>query len=209
MFIGYLSLANVVTLSGLVFSVTSCFLAANGNFKFAVYILFLACICDAFDGKIARMNKNRTPAERFYGVQLDSLCDVISFGVTPCFIAFSLGFKGWFDVIIYCFFIICGVTRLAYFNTLSNQNNGKAMKSYRGMPIPMSTMMITFLILLTTFIGPNVTHWLFRLGFIATAVLFVLNIKVKKPNTRRSLILLSVESVMLILILVIGPCLTY
>ena len=83
------------------------------------------------------------------------------------------------------------------------------MKSYRGMPIPMSTMMITFLILLTTFIGPNVTHWLFRLGFIATAVLFVLNIKVKKPNTRRSLILLSVESVMLILILVIGPCLTY
>ncbi len=202
MFIGYFSMANAVTLTGLIFSATSCFLAVNGNYKFAIWMLFLTCFCDFLDGKIARAQKNRTPAEKYYGVQLDSLCDAISFGVTPCVIAFSLGFKGWFDVLVYCFFIVCGVIRLAYFNTLANENPGKTMKTYRGLPIPMSTMMITFLLLLTTFIPATVTLWLFRIAFIATALLFVMNIKISKPNLRKSLIILGIESLLLILLLI-------
>ena len=95
MFIGFYSIANAVTLFGLISSVLSCFLAASGpeNIKFAVLMLFLAMICDMFDGKIARSTPNRGEKQQFYGVQLDSLCDVISFGVTPCFIAFRAAFS--------------------------------------------------------------------------------------------------------------------
>ena len=206
MFIGFYSLANAVTLFGLISSVTACFLAANGNIKFAIYMLFLACLCDTFDGKIARSKPNRTPQEKFFGVQLDSLCDTVSFGVTPCVIAFNFGFNGWFDVLVYCFFITCGTIRLAFFNTLSNQNQGKPMKTFRGVPIPMSTVVISTLFLLTTFIEANVTVWIFRIALIALALGFVLNIKVKKPNMKSGAIFLGIQILILLILLIAGDC---
>ena len=203
MIIGYYSLANAVTLFGLISSVTACFLAANDKPIFALYMLFLSCICDAFDGKIARASK-RTPQEKFFGVQLDSLCDVISFGLTPCFIAFSFGFKGWLDVLIYGIFIVCGAIRLAYFNTLANANPGKPMKTFRGVPIPMSTIVITFLFLLTTFMPATVSVWFFRIFLLALAIGFVLNIKIKKPNSKQGAIILLAELILLIIIVIAG-----
>ena len=206
MFIGYYSIANGVTLFGLLSAVTACFLAANGDIKYAIYMLFLACICDLFDGKIARTTKNRSDEEKFYGIQLDSLCDAISFGVTPCFIAYSFGFKGWFDILIYGIFIVCGVIRLAYFNTMANKNPGKKVKFFRGVPIPMSTFLVTLLFTITTFSSPAVSVWFFRLGYLAMAIAFIFNIKVKKPNTKRALTLLAVEIVMLIILAFGGDC---
>ncbi len=205
MFIGYYSLANAVTLFGLISSVTACFLAANGNFKLALYMLFLACLCDSFDGKIARATK-RTPKQKYYGIQLDSLCDVISFGLTPCYIAFSFGFDGWFDVLIYGIFIICGAIRLAYFNTLANENPNKPLKIFRGVPIPLSTMVITFLFVLTTFIPASVTVWFFRIALLALAIGFILNIKIKKPTLKRGAILLLAEIVLLLILVIAGDC---
>ena len=205
MFIGYYSIANAVTLFGLISSVTACFLAANGNFKLALYMLFLSCLCDSFDGKIARATK-RTPQQKFYGVQLDSLCDVISFGLTPCFIAYSFGFTGWIEVIIYGIFIACGTIRLAYFNTLANENPNKAPKTFRGVPIPISTMVITFLFLLTTFMPAAITVWFFRIGLLALAIGFILNIKIKKPSFKRGAILMLVEIVLLLILVIAGDC---
>ena len=204
MFIGFYSLANSITLFGLALSVTSCFLAACGNIKFAIYLLFLACLCDMFDGKVARNGKKRSDAAKFYGVQLDSLCDIVSFGVTPCFIAFSFGFKGTLDIIVNLIFIICGVTRLAYFNTLANANPKAASKTFKGIPIPMSVFVVTFLFMLTTFIPANVSVWLFRLILLALAVGFILNISLKKPDYKQGMVLIAIEIIML-LILVIAP----
>ncbi|MBQ3230808.1 MAG: CDP-alcohol phosphatidyltransferase family protein [Clostridia bacterium] len=206
MFIGHYSLANGLTLFGLLSSVTSCFLAAKGNFKFAVYMLFLACICDMFDGKIARSTPNRTAQQKFYGVQLDSLCDVISFGVTPCFIAFSFGFDGILDVIIYGIFVMCGAIRLAYFNTLANENPGKSSKSFRGVPIPVSVGVVIFLFLLTTFISADITLWIFRIFYLGLAVGFILNIKIKKPDMKKGAIFLAGQIILLILLVVLGDC---
>ncbi len=204
MFIGFYSLANGITLFGLALSLTSCFLAAGGNFKFAVYLMFLACICDMCDGTIARNSKERSKPEQFYGIQLDSLCDIVSFGVTPCFVAYSFGFKGVLDIIIYLIFVICGVTRLAYFNTLSNFKPQNGKKTFRGVPIPMSVFVVTFLFMLTTFIPASVCVWLFRLGYLSLAIAFVLKITVKKPDAKKALVLIAIEIIML-LVLVIAP----
>ncbi len=206
MFIGFYSLANFVTMFGLLSAITACFLAANGDIKYAIYLMFLSLLCDMFDGKIARSQKNRTEEDRFYGVQIDSLCDVISFGVTPCFIAFSFGFDGPIDVLIYGLFVICGAIRLAYFNTLANKNQNRKMKYFRGIPIPMSTFLVTFLFVLTTFIPANVSVWIFRLSYLALALAFILNIKVKKPNKKKGLIFLSIEIILLLILLIAGDC---
>lgn len=172
MFIGIYSIANFITLMGLTSSVVACFLAGIGSFKFALFMLFLACLCDTFDGRVARSNLNRTEKQKFYGIQLDSLCDLVSFGVTPCFIAFSFGFRGALDIIIYCLFIVCGAIRLAYFNTLANEPsaNPKKNKGFRGMPIPMSCPLMTLLFMLTLFTPANVSVWFFRIGMLALAI---------------------------------------
>ncbi len=206
MFIGFFSLANTITLCGLISAVISCFLAAKGDFKLAIYMLFLACLCDTFDGRIARANPNRSNAQKFYGVQLDSLCDVISFGVTPCFIAFSFGFNGIIDVIIYAIFIVCGATRLAYFNTLANANPNKPNKGFKGVPIPMSTFVITILFVLTTFIPAVAMVWIFRIALLLLAIAFVLNIRIKKPNLKTAIILIGIEIVLLLILLIAGDC---
>ncbi len=204
MFIGFFSIANTITVCGLISSVISCFLAANGNYKLAIYMMFLACLCDTFDGRIARSNPNRSDAQKFYGVQLDSLCDVISFGVTPCFIAFSFGFDGLLDVIIYSIFIACGAIRLAYFNTLANANPNKPNKGFRGVPIPMSTFVITILFVLATFIPASVTVWIFRTTLLALAIAFVLNIRIKKPNLKTAVTLIGIEVLLLFILLIAG-----
>ena len=206
MFIGFFSIANTITLCGLISSVISCFLAAKGEFKLAIFMLFLACLCDTFDGRLARANPNRSNAEKFYGIQLDSLCDVISFGVTPCFIAFSFGFNKLLDVIIYAIFIVCGATRLAYFNTLANANPNKPNKGFRGVPIPMSTFVITILFVLTTFIPAVAMVWLFRISLLALAIAFVLNIRIKKPDLKTAAILIGIELILLFILLITGDC---
>lgn len=207
MFIGYYSLANAVTLFGLISALMSCFLAASGssdNIKFAVLMLFFACICDLFDGRIARAKTNRSEHEKFFGIQLDSLCDVISFGVAPCFIAFSIGFDGVLDVIIYLFFVVCGAIRLAYFNTLANETPGKAMKIYRGIPITVSCFIVTLLTFLTTFVPGNVMVWLFRLVFLVLGTCFILNIKIKKPPVKNMLVIFAIQVVVIIALFVAG-----
>ncbi len=206
MFIGYYSIANAVTLFGLISAVMSCFLAASGpeNIKFAVLMLFMSMVCDMFDGKIARSTPNRGERQQFFGVQLDSLCDVISFGVTPCFIAFSFGFNGVVDVLIYILFVACGAIRLAYFNTLANENPGKTMKYYRGIPIPVSCFVMTVLILLTTFIPANVTVWLFRIALLVLGIGFITNIRIKKPEVNKLLILAGIQVLLIIILFIAG-----
>lgn len=199
-FIGIYSTANAVTLLGLVSAIMSCFLASQGNFKFAVVMLMLSSVCDLFDGKIARANPNRTEKDKLYGIQLDSICDVISFGVTPAFIAYNLGFQKAVDLVIYLFFIVCGAIRLSYFNTLAISNPSKAQKTFRGVPIPTSSFALPVLMVLMLFIPANVTVWLCRLMFLILGLLYILNIKVKKPSAR-SITVFTVGQVIVLLIL--------
>ncbi len=206
MFMGYFSLANALTLFGLISSLTSCFLAANGNVKFAVYMLFLATICEVFDKKLIRMTSNKSPKHKQFAIQLSSVCDLVSFGVAPCFIAFSFGFDGWFDVIVYSFYIICAAVRIAYFKTLDTVVTKKKVNKNRGVPITASTYALTVLFLLTTFIPAVATAWLFRLTLIALSVAFVLNIRLKRPNIKQAAMALGIELAVLLILLVAGDC---
>ena len=89
---------------------------ASGNREFlwtAFVLLPLALVCDVLDGYVARMDKAR---QSMLGADLDSLADVISFGVAPAVLGFTLGLRGGWDMLILTYFVICGVSRLARFN---------------------------------------------------------------------------------------------
>ncbi len=182
MFIGYFSLANTVTLLGLASSVMAVFCSSQKLYPLAVVMLLFAGLCDMFDGRIARISSNRARREKIYGVQLDSLSDVISFGVVPALIAYNMGYQGVLDLILYLVFIICGAIRLSYFNTQAlSDTPDMNMKYFTGVPIPMSCVLLPFMILISMLINDlSITSWLFRVFFLLLGIAYVLKIRIKK-----------------------------
>jgi CDP-diacylglycerol--serine O-phosphatidyltransferase len=108
----------------------------------AFVVLPLALICDVLDGYVARLDRARQSA---LGADLDSLADVISFGVAPAVLGFTLGLRGGWDMLILTYFVVCGVSRLARFNVtaaaLADADTGK-VKYFEGTPIPTSIVIV-------------------------------------------------------------------
>jgi CDP-diacylglycerol--serine O-phosphatidyltransferase len=106
------------------------------QFGWAVAAIFIATIFDVLDGRVARLTKSTSE----FGVQYDSLCDLVSFGLAPAFLMYQFGLSeagriGW----IVCFvFLACGALRLARFNVKSSI--GKAEDDFTGLPIPMAAL---------------------------------------------------------------------
>jgi CDP-diacylglycerol--serine O-phosphatidyltransferase len=118
---------------------------ASGNRRFlwtAFVLLPLALILDVLDGYVARLNTRR---QSVMGGDLDSLSDVISFGVAPAVLGFTLGLRGGWDMLCLTYFVVCGVSRLARFNVtaaaLADPSTGK-VKYFEGTPIPSSILIV-------------------------------------------------------------------
>src|SRR3954465_7811635 len=111
----------------------------------AFVLLPAALICDVLDGYVARLNHAR---QSRLGADLDSLADVISFGVAPAILGFTLGLRGGWDMLLLTYFVVCGVSRLARFNVtaaaLSDAETGK-VKYFEGTPIPTSIVIVVLL----------------------------------------------------------------
>src|SRR6188472_3071831 len=121
---------------------------AEGERRFlwtAFLLLPLALVFDVLDGYVARLNRKR---QSMLGADLDSLADVISFGVAPAVLGFTLGMRGGWDMLILAYFVVCGVSRLARFNVtaaaLSDETTGK-VKYFEGTPIPTSIVLVAIL----------------------------------------------------------------
>ena len=131
-------LPNLITTGNLFFGFFSIIKSLNGQFGWAAGAIFLAAIFDVLDGRVARLTKGTSE----FGVQYDSLCDCVSFGVAPAFLMYqyglvNLGRIGW----VACFvFMACGTLRLARFNVLSAI--GKASGDFTGLPIPMAAIAV-------------------------------------------------------------------
>ena len=114
----------------------------------AIGLLPTALVFDILDGYVARLNPRR---QSVLGADLDSLADVISFGVGPAVLAYTLGVRGGWDMIALTFFVVCGVSRLARFNVtapqLTTADTGK-VSHFEGTPIPTSVLIVGLLALL-------------------------------------------------------------
>ncbi len=121
---------------------------ATGEDKFIwmVFLLLpLALVCDVLDGLVARASTRR---QSVLGADLDSLADIISFGVAPAVLGFTLGLRTAWDMLCLTYFVVCGISRLARFNVtsvaLSDLTTGK-VKYFEGTPIPTSIIIVMLL----------------------------------------------------------------
>ena len=116
--IGVYDYTVILTYMSLISSVFGITQAFRGEFYIAVLCLAFSGLCDAFDGRVARTKKNRTKDQRNFGIQLDSLCDSVCFGVFPALICYNMGADGILGLAIVFFYSLCAVIRLAFFNVL-------------------------------------------------------------------------------------------
>lgn len=113
--IGFYDYTVVLTYISFTSSIIGIFCAVTGHPKWAVFCLALSGLCDMFDGKIARTKKNRTEDEKQFGIQIDSLCDVVCFGVFPIVLCYELGMRRIYSMAILVLYGLAGVIRLGYF----------------------------------------------------------------------------------------------
>ena len=137
----WFTLGNAVSGVGALFSAMS-FLETGDvrHIYFAAALVFAALVFDVLDGRIARWRQKSSAMGR----ELDSLADVISFGVAPAIIAYACGMQGLYDRILLAFFVACGVSRLARYNVTAevlSEGTGK-VKFFEGTPIPTSFVLV-------------------------------------------------------------------
>lgn len=186
MFIGFYGPSVILTYIGLAFAVVGMVLAFLGFIPASVMCLILSGVCDMFDGTVARSCK-RTETEKKFGIQIDSLVDTVSFGVFPIVLGICMGFTSRIHTIIYVIYALAAVIRLAYFNVLAEEktvlNKKKEKVSYYfGLPVTSIAIILPFTYNLNIFMKSNVFVKAYPLVMLMTAILFVLNIKIKKPT---------------------------
>lgn len=187
MFLGYYSYTVILTYLGLISSVYGMTKALDGHFRIAIACLVVSGICDMLDGKVARTKKDRTPEEKVFGIQIDSLCDLVCFCVFPAFLGYGLGLRGFWGTAAMCLFVLAGVIRLAYFNVMEEkrqQETAEARKEYQGLPVTSIAIIFPLLYLLRPYLGQTAYLRVLIVAMMTIALLNISNIKVKKPGNR-------------------------
>ena len=163
--IGVWSYTVILTYVGLASAVVGISLSALymtgaiGSLLIPICCLLFSGFCDMFDGRIARSKKNRTEREKNFGIEIDSLCDDICFGMQPAMIVFAMSKNKYLGIVAAVLLVLAGIVRLAYFNVIEMERRADPNNddhSYRGLPITTSALIFPFLYLLYSFIGEPV-----------------------------------------------------
>ena len=181
--IGFYDYTVILTYGSLLSAVIGMVLSARGSFTGAVVCLLISGICDAFDGIVARSKKNRTQDEKSFGVQIDSLCDAVSFGVFPALLCYHMGVDSIVGIALVFAYALCAVIRLAYFNVMEEkrqQSESGANKYYRGLPVTSVSMILPPVYLLRFLIPEGIFAALLHVLLPLIAFLFILDFSVKK-----------------------------
>lgn len=181
--VGFYNYTVWLTYAGAAAAVCGIFFSAGGHPFWGVICLLFAGATDMFDGKIASTMK-RNEAEKNFGIQIDSLCDLISFGVLPVAIGYGLGLSGGFFFVSAVLYIICAIIRLAYFNVdeiMRQKNENGSRKTYYGLPVTAAAMLFPLIYGMKDLLGAALLP-VYQVALFAVAAAFILKFKIRKPR---------------------------
>lgn len=197
-----------------------------GHPYLGMFCMMLSGLLDAFDGRVARTKKGRTQLERDFGVQIDSLSDLVAFGVLPAAVGISLlrsspnfsdmpyrledtGKMLWYPVLLICIamiYVLAAMIRLAYFNaTLGEREDEKRSRGreyFTGLPVTTAALVFPLVLLLHHFLRFDLSLVYFGV-MLLMALLFLLNFKIRKPGRKTILLLVLVGLIELLMFLVV------
>ena len=220
--IGFYDYTVVLTYLSLLSATSGIMLCLNdiGHPYLGMFFLMFCGLCDAFDGKVARTKKNRTEQMKQFGIQIDSLSDLVAFGVLPACIGIAMlrssiefsifpqfKFLHLEDkstvikvilTIIAVFYSLAAMIRLAYFNVLEEERQktegGGVNKTYVGLPVTSAALVFPTILLIHIFCSADLTLLYFLFLFIV-GYLFVADIRIKKPTTKGVLVMIAIGTI--------------
>lgn len=219
--IGFYDYTVILTYLSLLSAVGGMTFAYHGRLIPSIMCLLLCGLFDMFDGKVARTKKNRTQEEKSFGIQIDSLSDVVAFGVLPAVIAISVSRGTWYVCLAAGLYVLAGLIRLAYFNVteeIRQASTTECRKNYSGLPITSAALIFpgffglmgVYCLCLKDF---QLLYTLFEAGFftallaavlLITALLFLLPFRIRKPRTRELWIFVVIGVLLAALLLTVA-----
>ena len=175
--------------------------AMDGNIHGALVCLMVAGVCDMFDGKIASTKQDRTKQELRFGVQIDSLSDLICFGALPAVIVYATS-GGKLHLIIPGIYLLCALIRLARFNVDEEgrqEEDGERRVLYSGLPVTFAAVIFPVTVALCSSFGWKLS----RFGPILmalTALAFVSPFQLRRPHLHSKVAFVALAIVLLALI---------
>lgn len=230
--LGFYDYTVVLTYCSVISAVIGIYVSLSGAGRpyIGVMLLLLCGLFDTFDGRVARSKKNRTEKEKAFGVQIDSLSDLVAFGVLPVCIGVALYNRDKFDfiktgkeslllhipfviiVILGALFVLCALIRLAYFNITVEETQGDSVgddKYYFGLPVTSTALIFpTFLLmrhimLITCQINISYIYYIL---LVIVGILYILKFKLKKPGTAMIYLMVAVGAVEFLAVVLMKIC---
>lgn len=206
--LGFWDYTVILTYISFASAVTGIFCAMSMHIRWAIFFLACSGLCDMFDGKIARTKKNRTEEEKCFGIQIDSLCDVVCFGILPIIICYKSGMNHIYSMVILIFYGLAGAIRLAYFNVMEEKRQAQTdadKEYYQGLPITSMAIALPLLFVMSPLISSH-KIFLIILHFLVMAVgiLFIVNFKLRKPSVMELILLVGVVALAVVIIIFVG-----
>lgn len=224
--LGYYNYTTWLTYASLLLAGGGILVSLNGTGHpyIGMFFLMLCGLCDAFDGRVARSKKDRTQMEKNFGIQIDSLADLVAFGVLPACIGNAMirvlptipeQFRSRTDFIcskewaipcgiIMVLYMLTALIRLAYFNVTEEERQrteGGCRRYFEGLPVTSAALIFPFILALQYVIPTDITPWYF-VGLILTGLAFVSRIKIPKPDFRGIMVMVGIGAVLFIVLVV-------
>ena len=207
--IGFWNKAVYITYLGAFFAVAGLIMFfETNNPDYAFIGMFLAMVCDTFDGKVARSIPNRTEKEKEFGIEIDSLGDIIDFITVPALTIYKIikdnGNMNKVVIAILALYCVCGIIRLAYFN-VAMANKDKAIDYYTGVPVPVGVGIFAIVWLLAKFnvIVPATESLIYTLLVPIVGYLHISKLRIKKITSNWFYITVIVLSLIAILFAIV------
>ena len=210
--VGFYNYTVILTYMSLASSITGLFFTFYGHLSIGILCLALSGLFDAFDGRVARSKKDRTKDEKRFGIQIDSLCDLVSFGVFPVVLCWYSGMNTPAGMIILVLYCLAGMIRLAYYNVLEEKKNNdvedaevvetpEGRKYFHGMPITAISVGLPVLYVTSPLLGSYFPIALHAIMILAM-VLFITDFRFPKPTTKELMVIIVIVAVAVIWVLI-------
>ena len=210
--VGFYNYTVILTYMSLVSSITGMFFTFTGHLSIGILCLALYGLFDAFDGKVARSKKDRTMDEKRFGIQIDSLCDLVSFGVFPVVLCWYSGMNTPFGMVILALYCLAGMIRLAYYNVLEEKKNNDdddaevieqpdGRKYFHGMPITAISVGLPIIYVTSPLLGSSFPILLHGIMILAM-ILFITDFRFPKPTTKELMVIIVIVAVAVVWLMI-------
>lgn len=199
---GYYNYTVILTYLGLLAGFCGIAFVINDHYRMGLLCLMLAGFCDMFDGAVAA-TRQRTDSEKKFGIQIDSLCDLICFGLFPALFTYTLCAKTIPALVVSFLYVLCALIRLAYFNVIEEERQaqeGGRRTSYQGLPVTTAALLIPLLYVISRLL-PDGKSLFILIAVSLIALAFISPFRVKKPHTVGKTVMIAIAVAELALLL--------